>query len=77
MLYVIGDAIDRGPDGIKILEYIKKHENMDLILGNHEFLMLNSVPIDGDCAFGKNSGINCGAIFLRLDDLKEFPAPIV
>ena len=47
MLYVIGDAIDRGPDGIRILEYIKKHENMDLILGNHEFLMLNSVPMDG------------------------------
>ena len=23
MLYVIGDAIDRGPDGIRILEYIK------------------------------------------------------
>ena len=47
MLYVIGDAIDRGPDGIRILEYIQKHENMDLILGNHEFLMLNSVPMDG------------------------------
>ena len=47
MLYVIGDAIDRGTDGIRILEYIKKHENMDLILGNHEFLMLNSVPMAG------------------------------
>ncbi len=46
-LYVIGDAIDRGPDGIKLLEYIKDHDNMDLILGNHEFLMLNSVDPDG------------------------------
>ena len=49
-LYVIGDAIDRGPDGIKILQYIKDHENMDLIMGNHEYLMLNSVPEDGDMA---------------------------
>lgn len=46
-LYVIGDAIDRGEDGIKILQYIKDQENMDLIIGNHEFLMLNSVPDDG------------------------------
>ncbi len=46
-LYVIGDAIDRGPDGIKILEYIKDHENMDLIIGNHEFMMLNSVDLSG------------------------------
>ena len=46
-LYFIGDAIDRGPDGIKILKYIKKHENMDLIIGNHEFMMLNSVDLEG------------------------------
>ena len=46
-LYVIGDAIDRGDDGIKILQYIKKHKNMDLILGNHEFMMLNSVDPEG------------------------------
>ncbi|MCR5673655.1 MAG: fructose-bisphosphatase class III [Lachnospiraceae bacterium] len=37
-LYVIGDAIDRGPDGIKLLKHIKKQKNMDLILGNHEVL---------------------------------------
>ena len=48
MLYVIGDVIDRGPDGVKILEYIRSHENMDLIIGNHEFLMLNSVSPDGE-----------------------------
>ncbi|MBE5870395.1 MAG: fructose-bisphosphatase class III [Lachnospiraceae bacterium] len=46
-LYVIGDAIDRGDDGIRILQYIKKHKNMDLIIGNHELLMLNSVDPDG------------------------------
>lgn len=46
-LYVIGDAIDRGPDGIKLLQYIKEHPNMDLILGNHEFMMLNSVDLSG------------------------------
>lgn len=47
-LYCIGDAIDRGPDGIRILQYIKDRKNMDLIIGNHEFMMLNGVSPDGD-----------------------------
>lgn len=46
-LYFIGDAVDRGPDGIKILQLIKDHGNMDLIIGNHEFMMLNSVDPEG------------------------------
>ena len=46
-LYVIGDAIDRGPDGIKILQYIMDHPNIDLLIGNHELLMLNSVDPEG------------------------------
>ena len=46
-LYVIGDAVDRGPDGIKLLKHIKKHKNMDLILGNHEVMMLGAVDPNG------------------------------
>ncbi len=46
-LYVIGDAIDRGDDGIRILQYVKEHKNMDLLIGNHEFMMLNSVDPNG------------------------------
>ncbi|MBO6215581.1 MAG: metallophosphoesterase [Lachnospiraceae bacterium] len=47
-LYVIGDAIDRGSDGIPLLEYIRNHPNTDLLIGNHEFMMLNSVDPDGE-----------------------------
>lgn len=47
-LWVIGDAIDRGPDGVRILQYIMNHQNMDLIIGNHELMMLNSVSPQGD-----------------------------
>lgn len=46
-LYVVGDAIDRGPEGVRILRYIMEHDNMDLIIGNHEHLMLNSVDPEG------------------------------
>lgn len=46
-LYVVGDAIDRGPDGTEILRMIKDSPNMDLLIGNHEFMMLNSVDPEG------------------------------
>ncbi len=47
-LWCLGDAIDRGPDGIRILQEIMKQPNIDLILGNHEFMMLNSVDPEGE-----------------------------
>lgn len=46
-LYLIGDAIDRGPDGVKLLQHIQREENMDLLIGNHEFMMLNSLDPEG------------------------------
>ena len=46
-LYMLGDAIDRGPDGIKILQYVMNSENMEFLLGNHELMMLTSVDPDG------------------------------
>lgn len=38
--YVLGDVIDRGDDGIKILKWLMSKPNMELILGNHEAMML-------------------------------------
>lgn len=40
-LYILGDVIDRGEDGIKILKWIIGQPNMKLILGNHEAMMLS------------------------------------
>jgi serine/threonine protein phosphatase 1 len=39
-LYVLGDVIDRGPDGIRILKWLMSKPNAQLILGNHEAMML-------------------------------------
>ncbi len=39
-LYVLGDVIDRGPDGIRILRWLMSMPNAQLILGNHEAMML-------------------------------------
>lgn len=42
-LYVLGDVIDRGPDGLSIIWDIMKRDNVELILGNHEFMLLNAL----------------------------------
>lgn len=41
-LYILGDVIDRGTDGIKILRWIMLQPNVELLLGNHEAMMLAS-----------------------------------
>jgi serine/threonine protein phosphatase 1 len=46
-LYMLGDEIDRGSDGIMILQHVMKSSNMHFLLGNHEFMMLNSVAANG------------------------------
>ena len=40
-LYVLGDVIDRGTDGLKILKWLMSKRNAQLIIGNHESMFLN------------------------------------
>lgn len=37
-LYILGDAVDRGPAPIKVLQDLVKRKNVTYILGNHDFL---------------------------------------
>lgn len=39
-LYIIGDVVDRGPDGMEILLECMHNENITLLMGNHEYMML-------------------------------------
>ncbi len=39
-LYVLGDVIDRGSDGVNLLRWMMIQPNVELILGNHEAMML-------------------------------------
>ena len=41
-LYILGDVIDRGADGISLLRWIMLQPNVELLLGNHEAMMLAS-----------------------------------
>lgn len=42
-LYIIGDILDRGPDGIILLQEIMKHQNMHCTMGNHEYMLLDTL----------------------------------
>lgn len=42
-LYFIGDAVDRGPDGVRIMQEILDRPNTTYIQGNHEDMMLDGM----------------------------------
>lgn len=35
-LYLLGDVVDRGPDGISVLQDVMRRDNVVMLLGNHE-----------------------------------------
>lgn len=45
-LYVLGDAIDRGPMPIECLQYIMGHDNIHMLLGNHELMMYETMTVN-------------------------------
>ena len=48
-IFFLGDAIDRGPDGIKIMQELFKDKRVTYIIGNHEDMFLDYVKnIDDD-----------------------------
>lgn len=47
-LYILGDVIDRYPDGIKLIRKIMKADNIHMLLGNHEYMMLEALVNNND-----------------------------
>ena len=68
-LYVLGDAIDRGPDSLETLLDIMERDNVEMFLGNHEHMMLTF--LDGSDRESWFYGVNGGRItyeqFMSLD----------
>lgn len=44
-LYILGDVIDRYPHGIEILQELMSMPNVKLLLGNHEYMMLEALGV--------------------------------
>lgn len=45
ILYVLGDVIDRGEYGIEIIQDMMKRDNVNFVVGNHEWYMLKTIDI--------------------------------
>ena len=54
-LYILGDVIDRHPDGLRILRRIMAMPNARMLLGNHELMMLQALGL-GYCAHFVDEG---------------------
>jgi serine/threonine protein phosphatase 1 len=66
VLYVLGDAIDRGPDSVKCLRYIMNATNIHMLMGNHEQMMIDALTND-DTRYMEQWFMNGGD-----ETLKEF-----
>lgn len=42
-MYILGDMIDRGPDGVQILQDVSMRPNVTCLIGNHELMMWNYI----------------------------------
>lgn len=42
-LYILGDVIDRGDQGIPLLQRLMQMDNVGMLLGNHEHMMLQAL----------------------------------
>lgn len=75
-LYILGDVVDRGPEPIKILQYIIDKPNIVLLRGNHEEMMLDALALQNNKEFVStiNSRLwmrNGG--FVTVDQFLELP----
>lgn len=43
-IYVLGDTIDRGPEGLRTLLDMAQRPNVVHLLGNHEFMLMSVLP---------------------------------
>ena len=43
--YILGDMIDRGEDGIRVLQDVASRPNVTCLLGNHEYMMWNYISV--------------------------------
>ena len=55
-LYVLGDIFDRGPQPLKVLDYILDKKNIQMIKGNHEKMFEDAIINDDYMLWYVNGG---------------------
>ena len=74
-LYILGDVVDRGPDGIRMLRYAMETPNVILLMGNHEHMMLQHFDpaSTGDqiARWNRNGNAPTKEAFLALPEVEQ------
>ncbi len=74
-LYILGDVVDRGPDGISLLKEIMGMPNAVMLLGNHEYMMLQYMSPSASETdirrWNRNGNAPTLASYRRLDDQEQ------
>jgi serine/threonine protein phosphatase 1 len=74
-LIINGDTIDRGPNGIKILQDVMQRPNVELIMGNHEVMMLLTTLAETEDDFAESLACwvsnGCAPTFNAFRNLSE------
>lgn len=55
-LYILGDIFDRGPQPLKVLDYILESKNIIMIKGNHEKMFEEALSMDNYILWYLNGG---------------------
>lgn len=45
-LYMIGDAVDKGPDGMEALKILRDDPRCEMLIGNHDLMMLQNLACE-------------------------------
>lgn len=75
-LYIIGDIVDRGPDPLSMIYYVMAHENIHMLEGNHEQMMLATItdaeplypPSQNEELWYSNGGEVTHRMYLKLSE---------
>jgi len=55
-VYVLGDVVDRGKNVVKCYEYIMNHDNIHMLMGNHEQMLLECLVNRTGCERWNRNG---------------------
>lgn len=73
-LYILGDIIDRGPENLKMIKKVMETPNIEMIIGNHEDMMVNfykyKSPYDYIMWY-ENGGGMTDIEFMKLDEEEQ------
>lgn len=76
-LFILGDVIDRGEYGAELLLWLTEQPNMQLILGNHEALLLACSFLFEEVTEESLEALNCEQLRLMEGWLKNGASPTI